>query len=180
VYSRVLHNWRDCDVILLGCWLIIPSIGLAGATITLLQWPLAVLFVASTLVGVSVGLVTTAGLTLLQASSDASEMGRVSAAYQFVRQLAIMYGLALAGAMLLLVIDVEVGDVDAVQEVIAGKTVGLAAETRNAIRHGMAWVHVVAGTIAMGCLLVGTALVRRTGALSGAESEGEPQGNIVV
>ena len=161
IYSRVLDNWRECDVILLGCWLIIPSIGLAGITIAL-DWSLALLFGVSVFVGVSVGLVTTAGLTLLQASSDASEMGRVTASHQFVRQLAIMYGLALAGAIILLVVDLEVGDIDAVRDVIAGDDIALGTETKDAIRHGLAWVHVVTGTISVGCLLVATSLVRRT------------------
>ena len=161
VYSRVLNKWRECDVILLGCWLIIPSIGAAGITIAL-DWPLPLLFAASALIGVSVGLVTTAGLTLLQASSDLSEMGRVTAAHQFIRQLAIMYGIALAGAIVLLVVDLEVGDVDAVRDVIAGENISLGTETKDAIRHGLAWIHVATGTISIGCLLFATALVRQT------------------
>ena len=161
VYSRVLDKWRECDVILLGCWLIIPSIGAAGITIAF-DWPLLLLFAASAIVGVAVGLVTTAGLTLLQASSDISEMGRVTAAHQFIRQLAIMYGIAFAGAIVLFVVDFEVGDVDAVRDVIAGEDIDLGSETKDAIRHGLAWVHVVTGTIAIGCLLAATSLVRKT------------------
>ncbi|MGZ0219547.1 MAG: MFS transporter [Acidimicrobiales bacterium] len=161
VYSRVLNKWRECDVILLGCWLIVPSIGAAGITIAL-DWPLSLLFAASALIGISVGLVTTAGLTLLQASSDISEMGRVTAAHQFIRQLAIMYGIALAGAIVLLVVDLEVGDVDAVRDVIAGENISLGTETKDAIRHGLAWIHVATGTISIGCLLFATALVRQT------------------
>ena len=161
VYSRVLNKWRECDVILLGCWLIVPSIGAAGITIAL-DWPLPLLFAASALIGISVGLVTTAGLTLLQASSDISEMGRVTAAHQFIRQLAIMYGIALAGAIVLLVVDLEVGDVDAVRDVIAGENISLGTETKDAIRHGLAWIHVATGTISIGCLVFATALVRQT------------------
>ena len=161
VYSRVLNKWRECDVILLGCWLIVPSIGAAGITIAL-DWPLPLLFAASALIGISVGLVTTAGLTLLQASSDISEMGRVTAAHQFIRQLAIMYGIALAGAIVLLVVDLEVGDVDAVRDVIAGENISLGTETKDAIRHGLAWIHVATGTISIGCLVFATTLVRQT------------------
>jgi hypothetical protein len=94
-------------------------------------------------------------------------MGRVTAVHQFIRHLAIMAGLALAGAFILLVVDLEVGDVDAVREVIAGDNIALGSATRAAIRHGLAWVHVVAGTIAVGGLVVGTALVRRTGVSAG-------------
>ena len=162
VYSRVLHNWRESDVILLGCWLMIPSIGASGAGVAYLGWPLPLLFVATVFIGVAVGLVTTAGLTLLQASSDMSEMGRVSAAHQFVRQLAAMYGVAIASAILLFVVDLEVGDVDAVRDVLAGENIAVGTETKDAIRHGLVWVHVVVTTLAIGCLLIGTSLVRRT------------------
>jgi hypothetical protein len=161
-YSRLLVGWREAEVIRLGCWLVVPFLGLAGTTVFLIDWPLSVLFGALTFVGVSVGLVTTAGLTLLQASGEQAEIGRLSAAHEFVRSLATMYGVALAGAILLLVVDVRVGDVDAVRDVIAGEDIALGSETNDAIRYGVAWGYVAVGTIAMGCLLVGTSLVRRT------------------
>ena len=161
VYSRVLYNWRESHVILLGCSLMIPSLVAAGAAIAF-GWPLPLLFVATVFVGMSVGLVSTSGLTLLQASSDMSEMGRVSAAHQFVRQLAAMYGIAIASAILLFVVHLEVGDVDAVRDVIAGENIALGTDTKDAIRHGLAWVYVVATTLAVGCLLIATSLVHRT------------------
>ena len=162
IYSRLLVGWRESEVIRLGCWLLIPSLGLAGTTVALIDWPLPVLFGALTVIGVSVGLVPTAGLTLLQANGQQAEMGRLSAAHEFVRQLAIMYGVALAGAILLLVIDVRVGDVDAVRDVIAGEDIALGSETNDAIRYGVVWAYVAVGMFAMGCLLAGTSLVRRT------------------
>ena len=161
-YSRLLNDWRESEVIRLGCRLLFPSLVLAGTTVALVSWPLPVLFGALTFIGVSLGLVSTAGLTLLQANGEQAEMGRLSAAHEFVRQLGIMYGVALAGAILLLVVDLQVGDVEAVREVIAGQDVVLAAKTNDAIRHGVTWVYAVTGTIAVGCLLVGRSLVRRT------------------
>jgi|TARA_B110000263_G_scaffold190702_1_gene168489 hypothetical protein len=89
-------------------------------------------------------------------------MGRLSAAHEFVRSLATMYGVALSGAIILLVVDVQVGDVDAVRDVIGGRAVLLASETNDAIRYGVAWTYAAVGMIAVGCLLVGTSLVRRT------------------
>ncbi len=160
-YSRLLHDWRGSEVIRLGCWLLIPSLVLAGTTVALISWPLPVLFVALTFIGVSLGLVSTAGLTLLQAHGEQTEMGRLSAAHEFVRQLGIMYGVALAGAVLLLVVDLQVGDVEAVRDVIAGEDVALGAKTNDAIRHGVVWVYAVTGTIAVGSLLVARSLVRR-------------------
>ena len=162
VYSRLLDGWRESEVIRLGCWLLIPFLGLAGTTVALIGWPLPVLFAALTIVGVSVGLVTTAGLTLLQANGEQAEMGRVSAAHEFVRELSIMYGAALAGAIVLLVVDFQVGDVNAVRDVITGEDVALGPETNDAIRYGVAWVYAAAATSAVGCLMVGTSLARRT------------------
>ena len=161
-YSRLLNDWRESEVIRLGCRLLFPSLVLAGTTVALVSWPLPVLFGALTFIGVSLGLVSTAGLTLLQANGEQAEMGRLSAAHEFVRQLGIMYGVALAGAVVLLVVDLQVGDVEAVREVIAGQDVVLAAKTNDAIRHGVTWVYAVTGTIAVGCLRVARSLVRRT------------------
>jgi MFS family permease len=161
VYSRVLRKWHESQVILLGTGMIVPFIALAGATVAF-DWPLAVLFVAIGFVGLSVGLVSTSGLVLLQDSSEPSEMGRVTAAHQFIRQLAIMYGIALAGAIILLVVDIRVGDIDAVRDVIAGEDMALGTETQDAIRDGLAWVHVATGVIALGGTLVARSLVRRT------------------
>lgn len=161
VYSRLLVAWREADVVLLGALIVIPSVVLAGTCIVL-TWPLAVLFAAFFFVGTAVGFVSTAGLTLLQASSDESEMGRVNAAHQFVRTLCITYGVALGGAILLFVVDLRVGDVDAVRSVLAGDEIALGGQTRDAIGDGLAWIHVVTGVVAVGCLLVALSLVRMT------------------
>ena len=74
-YSRLLNDWRESEVIRLGCRLLFPSLVLAGTTVALVSWPLPVLFGALTFIGVSLGLVSTAGLTLLQANGEQAEMG---------------------------------------------------------------------------------------------------------
>jgi hypothetical protein len=61
-----------------------------------------------------------------------------------------------------LVVDLEVGSVDAVRDLIAGEDIAIGAETQDAIRHGLAWVHVVTGTISIGCLMIATSLARRS------------------
>ncbi len=161
LYSRVLDKWRDCDVVLLGCVLFIPSLVLAGISIAL-TWPLTSLFVALGLIGLAIGLVTTAGINLLQDSSGMAEMGRVTSTHQFIRQVSITYGVALASAILFFVVDRQVGDVEALREVIAGEDVALGVDAKNAIRDGLVWAHLITGTLAIGCLMVGISLVRRT------------------
>ena len=161
VFSRVLYRWREADVILLGGTLIVPSTALAGLAIAL-DWPLWVVFAGFLLVGLSIGFVSTAGLTLLQASSGESEMGRVNAAHQFIRTLCITYGVALGGAILLLVVDRRVGDIDTVRDVLAGKDVQLGEETASAIGAGLAWTTLVTVGVAIACFFAARRLAKAT------------------
>ena len=161
IYSRLLTKRRESDSVLLGSLTIIPATAGAGLSIAL-DWPLIVLFLSLGLVGISVGMSTTAGLTLIQASSAPEEMGRVTAAHQFVRQLSITYGVALAGAILFLVVDLRVGDIDSVRDVISGEEIALGTETRDAIGEGLAWISVATAVLAVVALATAVSLSRRT------------------
>lgn len=152
VFSRVLHRWRESDVILLGASIIVPALVLSGMAIAF-DWPLAVVFAGFAVVGLSIGFVSTAGLTLLQASSAESEMGRTNAAHQFIRTLSITYGVALGGAILLFVVDRRVGDIDTVRDVLAGKQIALGPETASAIGAGLAWTTLLAVGVGIWCLI---------------------------
>ncbi len=161
VFSKLLSHRPEAEVIVGGAVLIVPAVAVAGASVAL-DWPLVVVFSAFALIGLSIGLVSTAGLTLLQSSADESEMGRVNAAHQFVRTLCITYGVALGGAILLLVVDVRVGDVEAVREVLAGENVAIAAETTRAVGDGLAWVLALSATGSVVCLALALSLLRRS------------------
>ncbi len=96
-----------------------------------LTWSLPIIFAAFFFMGTSIGFVSTSGLTLLQASAADNEMGRVNSAHQFVRTLCITYGVAVGGAILLLVVDRQTGDVEAVRDVLGGEDVrGVVGHTR--------------------------------------------------
>ena len=160
IFSRLLSHWRESAVILLGAVLSVPSLAAAGLLVARdgsLTWILGT-FV---LVGLGVGLVSTAAQTLMQASSDESEMGRVNAAHQFVRNLSITLAVALGGAVILSVVDAQVGDVEAVRAVLAGEEFSVAPETMDAVGAGLAWAHVPSVAIALGCLGVAISLIRR-------------------
>ena len=152
VFSRGLHRWRESDVILLGASLIVPATAFSGLAIAY-DWPLGFVFAGFAAVGLSIGFVSTAGLTLLQASSAESEMGRANAAHQFIRTLCITYGVALGGAILLLVVDRRVGDIEAVRDVLAGKNVELGEQTTSAIGAGLAWTTLLSFGVAVACLV---------------------------
>ena len=160
IFSRLLSRWRESAVILLGATLSVPSLVATGVLVARegsLTWILGTF----TLVGLSIGLVSTASLTLMQATSDESEMGRVNAAHQFVRNLSITLAVALGGAVILSVVEDQVGDVETVRGVLAGEDVTVGAETMAAVGDGLAWAHVPSVTIALGCLIVAVSLIRR-------------------
>ncbi len=160
IFSRLLSHWRESAVILLGAVLSVPSLAAAGLLVARegsLTWILGT-FV---FVGLGVGFVSTASQTLMQAASDESEMGRVNAAHQFVRNLSITLAVALGGAVILSVVDAQVGDVETVRGVLAGEDVMVGAETMAAVGDGLALAHVPSVVMALGCLGVAVSLIRR-------------------
>ena len=160
IFSRLLSHWRESAVILLGAVLSVPSLAAAGLLVARegsLTWILGT-FV---FVGLGVGFVSTASQTLMQAASDESEMGRVNAAHQFVRNLSITLAVALGGAVILSVVEAQVGDVETVRGVLAGEDVTVGAETMAAVGDGLALAHVPSVVMALGCLGVAVSLIRR-------------------
>ncbi|GIR37521.1 MAG: hypothetical protein CM15mP49_29060 [Actinomycetota bacterium] len=83
---------------------------MAGISVSF-SYALAVLW-SYFLIGASIGFISTSGLTLLQSSSTPEEMGRTNSAHQFLRTLAITYGVAIGGAILLSVVKARTGDVN--------------------------------------------------------------------
>jgi predicted MFS family arabinose efflux permease len=159
VVSRLLDRWHPSDAILVGSCIMIPALALAGTSVAL-GWPIPVIFTGFFFMGTSIGFVSTSGLTLLQAGAADNEMGRVNSAHQFVRTLCITYGVAAGGAILLLVVDRRVGDVEVVRDALGGEDVTATAETLDAIRDGLAWVHVFSGVVALACLAAAVTLWR--------------------
>ena len=123
--------------------------------------------------GTSIGFVSTSGLTLLQSSADDNEMGRVNSAHQFVRTLCITYGVAIGGAILLLVVDRQIGDVEVVRDALGGDDVIASGPTLDAVRDGLAWVHVFSAVVAIGCIWAATVLWRLTRAGPSPGIDGE-------
>ena len=159
IVSRLLERWHESDMILIGATLMLPAIAIAGLGVAL-TWPIAVIFVGFFLMGGAIGFVSTSGLTLLQSSAGDSEMGRVNAAHQFVRTLCITYGVAVGGAILLFVVDRQIGDVEVVRDALGGEDVVATGPTLDAIRDGLAWVHVFSGAVAVACLATAVTLWR--------------------
>lgn len=159
--SRLLERWREADAILFGSILMIPAVIWAGLGIAL-TWPIPVIFGAFFVMGLSIGFVSTAGLTLLQASADDSEMGRVNSAHQFIRTIGITYGIAVGGAILLFVVGNRVGDVEIVRDVLGGEDVSASGPTLDAIRDGLVWVLGFSGIAGLACIAAAMVLWRNT------------------
>lgn len=164
IVSRLLERWHASDTIMLGACLLVPAVVFSGTAVAL-TWPIPLVFAGFFLMGASIGFVSTSGLTLLQSSADDDEMGRVNAAHQFVRTLCITYGVAVGGAILLLVVDQQTGDVEAVRDALGGDDVIASAATLDAIRDGLAWVHVFGGVMALACVAAAVVLRRQAKAL---------------
>ncbi|HJM29176.1 MAG: MFS transporter [Acidimicrobiales bacterium] len=159
--SRLLNSRKEEEVILLGSLMMPLSVCLAGTSVAL-GWALPVLFFSFFLVGFSIGFISTSGLTLLQSKSDPSEMGRSNSAHQFIRTLSISYGVAMAGAILLAVVNHKTGDVEAVRNVLSGENLSISDSTSQAIGSGFAWIHVLGiGTSLIG-MAVAISLIRKS------------------
>ena len=168
VVSRLLeHRWREADAILLGSLILVPAVALGGVGVAS-DWPIPVIFAAFFFMGNAIGFVSTSGLTLLQSAAADTEMGRVNSAHQFVRTICITYGVAIGGAILLFVVDRQVGDVEEVREALGGEEITTSGPTLTAIRDGLAWVHVFSGIVAIGCVAAASVLWRQTRARSAA------------
>jgi len=160
IYAQIADYWSEAKAIMLGAAMIVPALTLSGATIAF-NAPLWAVFGAFFAVGMSIGFVSTAGLTLMQNTSEEEEMGRVNAAHQFLRTLAITYGIAIGGAVLLFVVDRRLGDVEQVRAVLDGQS---AIENREqageAIRSGLVWATAAAALLGLGVVAAALSLRR--------------------
>lgn len=174
VASRWLDVTSEDRVILAGTVGVFA--GLVGALlVVVLGAPVGLLLGLYVIAGLGVGLASTAGLTLVQAPTPPDEMGRVNAAHQYVRTLGITYGVAIGGAVLLMVVDIRVGDVEIVRELLAGEDVALGDQTRDAVAAGFAWAHLVAVVASAAALALAIDLRRRAIHFDRPGTESRPQ-----
>lgn len=151
VGSRLGERHSAFAVTTWGAALIPPAlvgVGVAAGTSTTLVVVFAFLFVA----GCGTGATTNAGLTLLQALVPATELGRATAAHQYIRNQGFAVGNALAGAVLLLVVGRATGDVELVRDVLAeggAQAVDASSSVAAAIQSGFATATFVGAGVAV-------------------------------
>lgn len=118
--SRLVPRLGADRVLWAGLLMVPVSLaGVAASTWTLA--PLPLLFVSLTGAGLGMGAATNCALGLVRDLADPAELGRATAAHQFVRNLGFMLGNALFGAVMLLIVGQLTGDLEVVREVLGGK-----------------------------------------------------------
>ncbi|HKJ57375.1 MAG TPA: MFS transporter [Nitriliruptoraceae bacterium] len=154
VASRLIDRYTPLTVTMWAA-VLVPSalvgVGVAvGASLTLVV-VFAFLFVA----GSGMGATTNSGLTLLQTLVPANELGRATAAHQYIRNQGFAVGNALVGAVLLLVVGRATGDVEMVRDVLAaggvdggGEGVAAGGDVAAAIQSGFATATLVGAGVA--------------------------------
>jgi predicted MFS family arabinose efflux permease len=166
--SRLLDRLSESAVCVFGFGFTTPGL-IALAFASRAEADLAVIFAFLAVTGFGIGLTTNAGLTLLRAVTESASIGRVGSVYQFARTQGITAGAALGGAVLLLVVERRLGDVEAVRQVLSGESTEAAGrEVNEAVQAGFS-ATAVTGSVAsvIGWLL----MIRMRQFLAGARSD---------
>lgn len=165
IVSRLLDRIDNTTAMVGGFLFTVPSIAV-GALVYNATTPVALVFLLSFTQGLGIGSVTNATLSLLQRTASASEMGRASAAHQFLRNLGGTLGTATAGAVLFYVVDRRIGGIEQVRALLAGEDVEIASKTQEAIAAGFRAAVIVALVFTL--VGLGFALACRRAAANGA------------
>ncbi|HUG86730.1 MAG TPA: MFS transporter [Euzebya sp.] len=160
--SRLMDRMAALSVVRTGVLTVVPALA-AVSLAAFATAPLPVLFMAVTAAGFGTGLGTNAALTLLRSLAPEHELGRATAAHQFIRNFGFAMGNALAGAILLLVVAAATGQVEAIRQALGegGSAEGLAAVSA-ALQRGFATSAGVGAAIASLALLPLGAVARAT------------------
>jgi MFS family permease len=157
--SKVLDRVAESTVVA-GSFAIAAPAAFGVAALAATDAPLWTVFAALTLQGVGVGAATNAALTLLRAVAGDDELGRATAAHQFLRNQGITLGAALGGATILFVVAQRIGDIERVRDLLAGTTDVTSASVADAIAAGFATAALV-GAVAIVAGIVPLVVLRR-------------------
>jgi hypothetical protein len=95
------------------------------------------------------GTSTNSALTLLRLLAPDEELGRATAAHQYIRSQGFAGGSALGGAVLLLVVATRIGDVEVVRSLLeAGADAEVGAAVAAAVADGFGIAAIVCGGVA--------------------------------
>ena len=147
VVSRLHGRVHPLTVMLVGATLLGGSLfGIAAGALG--SWPLAVVFALMFFAGGGIGGSTNAALTLIRELVEDGELGRATAAHQFVRNLGFAMGNALVGSVLLAVVGALTGDLERMRKVLDDVEAGVDPEVASAIQVGFAAAAAASGLVA--------------------------------
>lgn len=140
--SSLVRKWRAEAQIFVATALLPIAIALTTIAVAATR-SIIIIGLGYFCMGISVGAVSTLGLTVLQTGVAEDEFGRVNAAHQYVRTVAISAGIALAIGIVLAVVAARVGDVETVRDLLAGDGAEVIdGRACGAIRSGYVWAHI--------------------------------------
>lgn len=159
VSSLLQERWRGEWVSLLGSILATTGVVFAAACVHL-DAPVPVVYGAFFWLGAGVGMVTSTGAALLQSRTLPAEMGRLNGAHQFLRTIAITFGIAAVGAITLAVVDARTGNVESVRDLLSGDDVVVPVDLLDSISDGYAIAIAALAVVVAGSIPSAVRLVR--------------------
>ena len=147
--SKMLERMAETSVLAAGTVSAVFGLALA-APAALANWPLPVVFVGLFLLGIGAGLSTNSSLSLIRSATSANQIGRATAAHQFMRNQGYTLGSAIGGAVFLFVVAGRLGSVEPVQQLLAGEDIGVTGTVAEAVQAGYG----ATALVALGFLLL--------------------------
>ena len=152
--SRLYERFSEARIAQLGTGAL--PLAIALATVAIWQnWPLGWLFLAYFWMGACIGSTTNACLSLTQAAAKETEIGRATSAHQFLRNMALTYGTAALGTVIL-AWNPALGSLDPHMAAPAIQ----ASESAALLTRGYIVAHLVAIVIAIGAAMAAASIGR--------------------
>lgn len=128
VSSRLMERLPAPRLVLFGASAVPVALLVLGTCIFVAApiWPMLALLYA---VGLGCGVSTNAAITLVRSLAEDAELGRATAAHQYIRNLGFTFGNAVVGAVLLFVVGHMTGDVELLRAVLGGSELPEGAAT---------------------------------------------------
>lgn len=132
----------------------------AVALCVAIEAPIWMLFASLFWAGSGIGAVSSTGVVTLQSRVDLSEMGRINAVHQFLRTIAITYGVGFAGVIIFSTVDRRTGDVEAVRGLLGGEDTAINQPIADALAAGYTYTVIAALLVMAMAIPSAVALVR--------------------
>jgi MFS family permease len=171
ISSRLMDARGPLRVTTIGATMVAPACVVVGV-LAFLEAPLWLVFAALVIAGAGVGTSTNSALTLLRQLAPDAELGRATAAHQYIRSQGFAGGSALGGAVLLLVVATQTGNVEAVRSLLERSgDVAIDPAVAAAVQEGFATAVLVCASVAALAHLPLRAVRRAARAASAADDD---------